>query len=409
MLSSYGLILRVPGGLRFSLAGLVGRLPLSMMSLGIVLLVEAVTDSYGLAGAVAATYVVANAAFSVVQGRLLDERGQSRVLLPLVLVFTLATTLLVVSVTAGWPGLTSWPLAALAGATLPTMGTCVRARWSHVLRGRPADLQTAFALEAVVDEAVFILGPILVTLLATLVHPAVGLATAIVAGLAGTLALVAQRATEPPPAPPRKRATRRAPLPWRILVPLLGVQVALGCLFGAAEVVTVAFTEEQGTQAWAGPLLALWALGSLVAGVVTGAIHWHRGPETRLRLGALGMALAMAPLPLIGSIPVMGLVLLLGGCAIAPTLIASTSLVERSVPPTRLTEGMALLHTGIVAGVAPGAALAGAVVDRAGASGGYLVMAGGGLAAAVVAQLLPRRALPVRPGEHAGRSDAGRA
>jgi MFS family permease len=392
MLSSYGRILRVPGGWRMSLAGLAGRLPISMMSLGIVLLVQAATGSYGLAGAVSAVYVVANAAFSILQGRLLDRLGQSRVLLPLVLVYAGATGLLVASVTAGWSPWLVWPLAAVAGAGLPTMGTCVRARWSHVLHDRPADLQTAFALEAVVDETVFILGPILVTVLATTVHPAVGLGTAVVAALVGTLALVAQRGTEPPPAPQRTRAAGRPPLPWRTLLPLLGVQASLGCLFGAAEVVTVAFADEQGSRALAGPLLALWALGSLLAGVITGAVAWQRGPDVRVRLGAIGMGLAMAPLPLIGSFPVMALVLLLGGFAIAPTLIASTSLVERTVPPTRLTEGMAMLHTGVVAGIAPGAALAGAVVDSSGAGGGYLVMVGGGVAAALVAQLLPRTA-----------------
>ena len=184
----------------------------------------------------------------------------------------------------------------------------------------------------------------------------------------------------------------RDPLPWRTLLPLLGVQASLGCLFGAAEVVTVAFADEQGSRALAGPLLALWALGSLLAGVITGAVAWQRGPDVRVRLGAIGMGLAMAPLPLIGRFPVMALVLLLGGFAIAPTLIASTSLVERTVPPTRLTEGMAMLHTGVVAGIAPGAALAGAVVDSSGAGGGYLVMVGGGVAAALVAQLLPRTA-----------------
>ena len=84
--------------------------------------------------------------------------------------------------------------------------------------------------------------------------------------------------------------------------------------------------------------------------------------------------------------------LLLGGFAIAPTLIASTSLVEQTVPPSRLTEGMAFLHTGIVAGVAPGAALAGVVVDQAGSSSAYLVSVGAGLLAALAALLVPRRA-----------------
>ncbi|QBR90942.1 MFS transporter [Nocardioides euryhalodurans] len=392
MLSTYRRILSVPGGLRFSAAGMVGRLPISMMGLGIVLLVQAATGSYGLAGSVAAAYVVANAVFAVVQGRLLDRLGQARVLVPVVLVFAAAAIALVVSVQAGWPRWTSWLLAAVAGAGLPTAGTCVRARWSYALRGRPRDLQTAFALEAVVDESVFILGPILVTVLATAVHPVAGLATAVGTGLLGTLALAVQRGTEPPPAPPRDPAVAHQPLPWRTLVPLLVVQLALGTLFGAAEVVTVAFADEQGSQAYAGPLLAVWALGSLLAGLVTGAITWRRGPDVRVRVGAVGMFVAMAPLAFIGSVPLMGLALLVGGCAIAPTLIASTSLTEQVVSPGRLTEGMALLHTGIVAGVAPGATAAGFVVDHAGASAAYLVPLGAGAVAAVAAQLLPRRA-----------------
>ena len=65
--------------------------------------------------------------------------------------------------------------------------------------------------------------------------------------------------------------------------------LSLGTLFGGAEVVTVAFAEEQGSQAYAGPLLALWALGSLMAGLVTGAVTLARGPDDRVRLGAAGM------------------------------------------------------------------------------------------------------------------------
>jgi predicted MFS family arabinose efflux permease len=104
------------------------------------------------------------------------------------------------------------------------------------------------------------------------------------------------------------------------------------------------------------------------------------------------MALAMAPLALVDSIPLMGFLMLLGGVAIAPTLIATTALIEQVTPAARLTEGMALLQTGLVAGVAPGAALAGIVVDHAGASPAYLVSLGAGLMAAAAALTLPRRA-----------------
>ncbi len=389
MLATYRRILVVPGALLFSGAGLVARLPMSMVGLGIVLLVEAATGSYGLAGAVSATYVAAEAGFAILQGRLLDRLGQARVLVPVVLVFSAAVVLLMVSVQSDWPAVSTYLLAAVGGAALPAAGSCVRARWSYALTGRPADLQTAFAFEAVVDESVFIAGPILVTVLATAIHPVVGLGTAVVAGLAGTTFLAAQRHTEPP-AHPRDRAVVRGRLPWRTLGPLSVVTLALGSLFGAAEVVTVAFSEEQGNQAYAGPLLAVWALGSLLAGLVTGAIQWRTGPAGRLRLGALGMFAAMLPLPFIGSVPVMALFLLVGGFAIAPSLIAATSLVEQVVPPSRLTEGMAFIHTGIVAGVAPGAALAGVIVDHSGASAAYAVSVGAGLLAAVMALAVPR-------------------
>jgi predicted MFS family arabinose efflux permease len=87
----------------------------------------------------------------------------------------------------------------------------------------------------------------------------------------------------------------------------------------------------------------------------------------------------------------MGLVLFVGGFAIAPSLIAATSVVERAMPPGRLTEGMALLHTGIVSGVAPGAAVAGRVIDAAGSSAAYLVAVAAGVVAVLAAQALPRR------------------
>ncbi|MGH3346415.1 MAG: MFS transporter, partial [Nocardioides sp.] len=191
MLDTYRRILVVPGARLFSAAGMVARLPISMVGLGIVLLVEHATGSYGLAGAVSAVYVAAGAAFTILQGRLLDRLGQARVLVPVVAVFATAVALLVVSEQADWPGASTYLFAAVGGATLPAAGSCVRARWSHALTGRPADLQTAFALEAVVDESVFILGPILVTVLATAIHPVAGLGTAVAAGLAGTLLLAA--------------------------------------------------------------------------------------------------------------------------------------------------------------------------------------------------------------------------
>lgn len=405
MFTSYRRILSRPGALLMSTTGLFARLPISMIGLGIVLLVSAATGSYGVAGAVSAAYMIANAGLAIVQGRLLDRLGQGKVLAVASIGFGLAISLLVVSVQADWPILTTYVLAAVGGALLPQVGSSVRARWSFVL-DQPADVQTAFALEAVLDEAVFILGPILVAVLATSWHPVAGIAVAVVACVAGTLAFSAQTGTAPHPHPHSTQTGPRPAMGWRAVIPLAVVCAALGVLFGAAEVTTVAFAEEHHHKAASGLLLALWAAGSLTAGVITGAVHWRNGPAIRVRWGSLAMACAMVPLYFVHSLTLMGMVLFVAGFAIAPTMIATMSLTEAVVPAGRLTEGMAIMQTGLVAGVAPGATLSGLVVDHQGASAAYLVSAGAGLVAVVAAQALPRSGPGTRTGSSPGVASA---
>lgn len=385
MFSSYGRLLHVPGALRFSSAALLGRLQISMVGLGIVLLVSTRTGSYGLAGLLSATYVIADASLAIVKGSLVDRLGQSRVLTVGISVWAAALTLLVLAVELEWPAWTPYVGAALAGAAVPQVGSAVRARWSHVLRDRSL-VGTAYALEAVLDEVVFVVGPIVVTLLATLWHPLAGLMVALTTGLVGTLAYAAQTGTQPPAHAHHADHGPRPRMPWRAVVPVAVVCLALGALFGAAEVTTVAFSEEEGQKGLAGVLLAIWSFGSLVAGLVAGAVRWRSSLETRLRVGTMAMLAAMAPLAFVGHVAVMAPVLLLGGLSIAPTLISTMMLTEQVVPPIRLTEGMGIMHTALVAGVAPGATLAGLLVDARGASWAYAVPVAAGLVAVVAAQ-----------------------
>lgn len=391
MLTPYRRVLAVPGALAFSLTGLVARLPISMVSLGIVILVSTRSGSYRLAGGVAAAYLLGNAAFAIVQGRMADRLGQSRVLPWTILVFTVSLSLLMWAVEDGWPAPLPYVLAAVGGAAQPQIGSCIRARWSHNVPDK-RQLQTAFAIEAVVDEAVFVLGPILVTVLATTLHPAAGLGTAVVAGLLGTLSLAAQRSTEPPAHRRGGRHVRGVPMPWIVLGPLVVTGAAMGTLFGGVEVATVAFAEELGSKATSGPLLAFFALGSLLAGFVSGMVRWRSANATRFRWGTVALATALVPLPFVGGFLLLGTVLFIAGLAIAPTLIAIVAWVEESVPAQRLTEGISIVTTGMAVGVAPGAALVGSVVDRHGASVSYwvpVVAAWLGAAVAVATSLLP--------------------
>ena len=391
-LSSYRSVLSRPGALKFSAAGLVGRLPLAMAGLGIVLLVQHETGSYGVAGGVSAAYLAANAILAVPMGRVVDRFGQGTVLSVTSLAFGAAMAFLIITIQADLPIGATYVAAAIAGASLPPVDACVRTRWAHVL-DEAHEVETAYALEAVVDESVFISGPILVTVLATLVHPTAGIAAATVSGLVGGLWFASQRATAPPAHPRDRSQGKAAPLPWRTLVPVGVVCVALGTLFGSAEVTTVAFADEHDAKSVAGGLLAIWALGSLLAGLIYGMLTWRRSLVVRVRWGAFAMACAMAPLGFVDSIWLMGGLMLLGGFSIAPTMIATTAIIEKVTPTSRLTEGMAVLQTGLVAGVAPGAAVAGAVIDHSGSSTAYLVPLVAGLSAAVAALTLPGRAI----------------
>ena len=127
-LSPYRRVLAVPGALAFSLTGLLARMPMSMASIGIVLLVQQATGSYRIAGVASAAYTITEAGLAIVQGRLLDRIGQGRVLAGAGVLFGAAMGMLIVSVDAGWPRGLVYVFAAAGGGTLPTIGSAVRAR-----------------------------------------------------------------------------------------------------------------------------------------------------------------------------------------------------------------------------------------------------------------------------------------
>jgi predicted MFS family arabinose efflux permease len=384
VLGPYRAVLSTPGAPAFEVAGLVARLPIATVGLGIVLLVSTRTGSYALAGALSATALVAQAAASPMMARLIDRVGQARVLVPAFAGFTVANVLMVAAVEADLSTPLPHLAAAAVGALEPPIGACVRARWRHALAEGPL-LHTAFSLEAVIDEAVFIVGPVIVTILATQVHESAGLLTIAVVATMGGWWLAAQRSTEPPTSRGSDGAREFAePMRWPGLVPIIVVGILLGSLFGATEVVTVAFAQEHGHRSATAALLGAWAFGSLIAGLVTGAVPWRSSARTRYRVGSLALTAAMTPLPFIDGLWLLGGVLFVAGFAISPTLVATVSLIDDTVPSRRLTEGITWVTTGLGLGVAAGAAIAGHLIDAHGASAAFwLSTASGALATAV--------------------------
>jgi MFS family permease len=379
MLTSYRRVFAHPGAFAFSLTGLVARLPIAMMTLGIVLLVSALTGSYALAGQVSAAYIIGNAAAAVPQGRLVDRFGQARVLYVDAVLFALTTGLMVAAISAGWPLPIPHVLAALSGAAIVPAGSLVRGRWAHLLEDED-ERHTAFAVEGVVDEVVFVTGPALVTFLATLRSPQSGLLVALALGTIGSVVLALQRSTEPP-AHPRDHEGVRPPMPWTVLVPLTLGAVALGSLFGAQEVATVALASDAGHRAVSGLMLGVFALGSGLAGVVTGALTFRRTPVQRARVGLVLLAVGASILPLLPGLVAVSLGLFVTGLALAPTLISLFSVIEASTPRSRFNEAMGFVATGVSAGIAPGAWVAGVVADGSGGAAAFWV----GSVSAVVA------------------------
>ena len=169
-------------------------------------------------------------------------------------------------------------------------------------------------------------------------------------------------------------------MPWRVLVPIAIASGALGMVFGGMEVNVVAFAKEAGVLPYAGVILIAWAFGSLVAGAITGAITWRRLPRRAIPSQArFLLALSLLPLPFVDDPLAVSLLLILSGMAIAPTLIASVGVIQSAVDQSRLTEALAWNSTGMVAGVAVGAAAVGYVIDSSGAQAGFVAVAIAGL------------------------------
>ncbi|MET9255243.1 MFS transporter [Streptomyces sp. NPDC003717] len=397
MPSPYRALFTAPGTKGFAAAGFVGRMPLSMMGIGVVTMISQLTGRYGLAGALSATIALAAAVLGPQVSRLVDRHGQRRVLRPATLVALASGAVLLPAAHYGWP---DWVLfaACLGMGCVPSLGAMVRARWAALYGGTPR-LHTAYSFESVVDEVCFIFGPIISIGLSTAWFPEAGPLLAGCFLAAGVFWLTAQRATEPVPHP-RGQHGRGSALASRPLQVLVVTFAATGTIFGAIDVVTVAFAEERGHKAAASVVLALYAAGSCAAGMVFGLLRPAGPPERRWLLGVCAMAVSMIPLLLVGNLPLLAVALFVAGLSIAPTMITTMSLIEQHVPRARLTEGMTWVSTGLAVGVALGSSVSGWVIDAAGARAGYAVPAVAGAVAVVVGFLGFRRLK--RPAPHRG-------
>ncbi|MBP7662915.1 MAG: MFS transporter [Shewanella sp.] len=384
MANPYSELFDAPGTKGFALAGLLARIPLPMMGIGIITMLSQLRGSYTLAGAVSATFVLSYALLSPQISRLVDRHGQSQVL-PAATALSVTGVLLLLACT--WWQAPDWTLfiGALLAGTMPSMSAMVRARWTEIYRGHPR-LQTAYSLETVLDEVTFIAGPPLSVGLSVAIFPQAGPLVAAVLLPIGVFALLAQRETEPRVTAQNGSTDCSGSVIQLADIRLLALlMMAMGVIVGTVDIVSVAFAEQQGQPAAASLILSAYAVGSCLSGLLFGSLKLPIPLHRMLLLGGLATAITTVPLLLVASIPTLAIAVFVAGIFFAPTMIVAMSLVERQVPEHQLTEGMTWLLAALNVGVALGAAVSGQVIDDGGALVGFSVALCAGMLVLLVA------------------------
>ena len=377
MAGSYALILRKPHARSTFGFGMVGRIPMAINSVAIVFLVSDVRGSFTLAGITSSFYTLAGAVVSPRVGRLADRFGTKRVLLPVTLANVLATIGLLVSINQATAALLFF--AAICGATFPNFGGYTRTRWSRSIDNQK-ELASALSLESVMDEIAFVLGPILAGFLFSLYGSSSPLITGIVFLAVGGLGL-AMTSTDHGGIEHVHEDHKRAILAIPYVKPLLLSLVALGLLFGSNFVVIIAVAKEGGRAADGGLWVGLYPLGSAVAGLIYGFIHFKSATAIRYTVSLGVMTLCTSGILFYQDLDTIAFWIILSGIAIAPALISANALMKELVPLSRLNEAFAYLGASISIGVTLGSSSSGIIVSHYGGwKGFYFITAATALA-----------------------------
>lgn len=388
MLARYRLVLVAPGSLRLYVTGVFARLPQGMSGLATLLLVREATHSYALAGLAVGGEAIASAAAGPWQGRLVDRLGRGPVLVPWAATQAGLFVTLVVCAHAHASGAALVAISAAIGAAQPAIAPAVRALLRSVVVEEAAR-ESAYALESVIQELIWITGPLAVAVVIALGSPSLALLICAGLALAGTwlfVAMPASRVRPPVPARTASGALRALPELRSLLVPV-GL---MGLAIGATEVGLPSLALHAGSRASTGLLLAMWSVGSMIGGLLHGSREWRLGLAERYRRLLAGAVLCAAPLVFAHSIP-FGLVgALLTGLSIAPVFSCQYALVGRAVHDGAETEAFTWMSSALVAGIAAGSALGGALIGAGGVSAPFLVSCGA-LAVAALTSIRARK------------------
>jgi len=388
MLNKYRIAFSDPRARAFSFAGFIARMPISMVGIGILMYVETARGNYTLAGSVSALGAIAAAAGGPITSRLTDRFGQHRILPWQIVIVVSAAVALILTIPSDLPAIWIFVFAIISGFCSPSIGALVRARWTALLVSGPV-LITAFSVESMIDEIIFVIGPSIAAFTSVNIHPAAPQSIAVVFLLVGGIWLISMRDTEPPinlhQVKHGKPVVFKNGLLWLVFVHFLA-----GVFFGSIETTMIAFSDFAGVPVAAGFLLALWSIGSLIGGIYYGASDFKLPLPNQLVLISLILIPPAAVVPFVDSLFWLGVVAVIAGFGIAPLLISAASIAQQRAGAGRTTEAIASMYSGIAVGFAFAAASAGWLIDNHGTSWAFSI----GLGAAMAMMLA---ALAARP------------
>jgi MFS family permease len=360
-----------------------------MNTVALVFLISSVRDSFLLAGIASSFYTLCGAIVGPRIGRLADRFGTRIVLIPITFINSLSIIGVVFFSSRSVPLLLLF--SALSGATMPSFGSYTRTRWSRTIKDR-RELGVALSLESVLDETAFVVGPALAGFLFSLY----GSKSPLVAGIVFTviggvgLAITSFDSGMRGSAPERIGGLLRI----KYVKALFTSLIALGLLFGSNFVVILAVAKENNRAAEGGIWVGLYPIGSLVAGLVYGVIHWKSRNATRYTLALAFMTLSTSAILFSQNIDTIVYFIILSGIGIAPALIAANALLKDLVPLSRLNEAFSMLGASISIGITLGSTLSGSLVDRFGGWDGFYFMTGATLLATLLSLIC------IRAGKH---------
>jgi MFS family permease len=370
--NNYRAVLARPGALRLLSTALVGRMPQGMSSLAVLLLVRTVTHSYAAAGAAVGAGALTGAVCGPLLGRLIDRVGRRLVVGPAAATQACVYVAFALAAKAHLSAPVLILCAAAAGGLTPPIAPVVRTLLRDLYDDH-AVRETAYSMEAIAQETIWVVGPLFTTVVVTLASPALAVAILGAIGLSGALLFMRSPLLDRPQAHEQGDARHGAALASVDLRWLLVPVALMGFALGAVEVGIPSLALHDGSRPASGLLLALWSLGSMAGGIHYSSTRWGSTLGSRYALLLLGNCVFTAPLLVAGSIGLAAVFSFVAGLAIAPTFSCVYSLVGHVVIPGSEHEAFGWTLSGLVAGVAVGSALGGVVIGPLGVRGPFLL------------------------------------